>query len=371
MKPVGVARSAEGLSAQTPDPHFLFFPVVQVLFACGELSAALDPRTLRLRGPQWPDMVPDTLHKVWVSPAQTGCLPFREFLSLLLAAGALRPRRTLLHTTEQAGLQLCFDAHPQWTARRANATLSDADLAQHAHLWDRCNSELQVQHTWVNASELGVPNAERFRKGAHVSDLIRLNAINREGGMYIDSDVFLLNTSVEVEGFRQRAEFAMWRDANHHFLNNGFLLGMPNTTFGRSWWNFMAYEWQGDGWNKHSCQWPALYLSKNRPKQGEMPSLERGIHIYALPCGRTADSDAAFDSFLNGLASRKAGIHLTGLDRDRSCRGEQRLPLMQALLRRFEASALGASLSDSCVPLARSVLARTRGPRVKTDETKE
>ena len=339
--------------------------------ARGELSAALDPRTLRLRGPQWPGMIPDTLHKVWVSPAQTGCLPFREFLSLLLAAGALRPRRTLLHTTEQAGLQLCVDAHPQWTARRANATLSDAELAQHAHLWDRCNSELQVQHTWVNASELGVPNAERFRKGAHVSDLIRLNAINREGGMYIDSDVFLLNTSVEVEGFRQRAEFAMWRDANHHFLNNGFLLGMPNTTFGRSWWNFMAYEWQGDGWNKHSCQWPALYLSKNRPKQGEMPSLERGIHIYALPCGRTADSDAAFDSFLNGLASRKAGIHLTGLDRDRSCRGEQRLPLMQALLRRFEASALGASLSDSCVPLARSVLARTRSSRVKTDVTKE
>ena len=307
-------------------------------------------------------MVPNTLHKVWVSSTQAGCLPFREFLSLLMAVGALHPRRIVLHTTERISQQLCVDAHPLWTARRTNTTLNDADLAQHVRLWDRCKNELQLQHTWVNAQELGLPNAERFRKAAHLSDLIRLNAINREGGMYVDSDIFLLNTSIEVDGFRQRANFAMWRDANHHFLNNGFLLGTRNTTFGRDWWHFLAHEWKGDGWNKHSCQWPALYLNMNRPKKGENPLVERGVQVYALGCGRTADSAAGFDSVLNRLADRKAGIHLTGLDRDRSCRGEQRLPLLQALLRRFEASALGTSLTDSCVPLARSVLARTKGP---------
>ena len=127
--------------------------------------------------------VPDTLHKVWVDVGVThgqdsGCLPFREFLSLLNSVGMLRPRRILLHSTAPALPLLCTHVLPGASTRK-KATPND----EHQQLWGDCTSKLGVQVVPANVAALNVPNMSRFARREHLSDLIRLYALNRHGGI--------------------------------------------------------------------------------------------------------------------------------------------------------------------------------------------
>ena len=317
--------------------------------------------------------VPDTLHKVWVDIGFThgqdsGCLPFREFLSLLTSVGTLRPRRILLHSTAPALPLLCSHVNPEASGKK-RASPND----QHQQLWADCTSKLGVQVTPANVATMHVPNMSRFQRREHLSDLIRMYAINRYGGIYVDADIYILNTSNELAQFRQRAEMTLWRDNNHRFLNNGLIVARPNSSFGRAWWDFLLHSWDGTGWNRHSCDWPARHARQlreqaNRRDVGQAITI--GFALATMPCGRVADD---LSSWLDRWATFKLGVHASGIDRivDAPCRNRQRLHLFRALLRRFESTSVATSVGGSCVTLARRMLDTAEKESARRMEIKE
>lgn len=316
--------------------------------------------------------VPDTLHKVWVDVGVThgqdsGCLPFREFLSLLNSVGMLRPRRILLHSTAPALPLLCTHVLPGASTRK-KATPND----EHQQLWGDCTSKLGVQVVPANVAALNVPNMSRFARREHLSDLIRLYALNRHGGIYVDADIYLLNTSNDLAPLRQRAEMTLWRDNNHRYLNNGLIVARPNSSFGRAWWDFLLHDWDGRGWNHHSCDWPARHARQLRAAAGRRDVSEAisiGFALATMPCGKVDDD---LNTWLTRYSRHKLGVHASGIDRivDAPCRNRQRLPLFRALLRRFESTSVATREGSSCVTLARRMLYTAEKETVRRFEIK-
>ena len=138
----------------------------------------------------------------------------------------------------------------------------------------------------------------------HQSDLVRLHILNRMGGVYLDSDAFVLR---DLRRWR-RCDFAIGAERDHAKLNNGLMLARNKSAFGRHWWDHLR-AWDGTGWDEHSCVWP--WLACERSPQLLAASAELGP---ILPPRTFPDCEGAHlacnaSALVRALANRDA-IHL-------------------------------------------------------------
>ncbi|MBK5275574.1 MAG: hypothetical protein JJE30_11050 [Desulfuromonadales bacterium] len=90
---------------------------------------------------------------------------------------------------------------------------------------------------------------------AHQSDFLRLELLNRHGGVYADMDTIFVNTLKE-EFYRK--DFVMGReDIPYPFygLCNAFMMARSGSEFGNRWLNDIFEAYNGS-WNYHSVRLP-------------------------------------------------------------------------------------------------------------------
>jgi len=201
--------------------------------------------------------VPPLLHRVWVGEA---CPPVQDLVSLLAAVLMLRPREMNYHVTSLAWLAQGWEA--AWRARPG--------CGPFAFGYRQCLAALGVRIRPTNLSRGGSSFADavarlggglsrdtldaKLRRGEiklqHVSDLLRLHALQSEGGVYLDSDVFVLRPYFAAH---RRSDFTIGVDAREDIisvehlprLNNGAMMARPNSAFGRAWWEALGRSWDG------------------------------------------------------------------------------------------------------------------------------
>ena len=110
-------------------------------------------------------------------------------------------------------------------------------------------------------SQCTVSDRRCFRR-EHVSDFIRLFAVNEEGGYYLDADSFVVDARLHAAF--AACPFAMFSSVGespyYHHVNNGAFLGRPKSAFGIAWWQHFS-RWDGSLWSDHSCGWPGRRAS--------------------------------------------------------------------------------------------------------------
>jgi hypothetical protein len=101
----------------------------------------------------------------------------------------------------------------------------------------------------------------------HQSDMIRLSILAHEGGIYLDTDVYVLKPFTDLLS-SPRDVLMGHEGANRFGLCNAVILSRPDSTF-ISEWRASYRTFNPRGWNEHSVQ---------KPKQlqvGKAPALTR------------------------------------------------------------------------------------------------
>lgn len=99
---------------------------------------------------------------------------------------------------------------------------------------------------------------KKLRSYAHKADIVRLNILNEEGGVYFDIDTICLRP---IKCLLQY-DFVMGIQGDNYGLCNAIMLSKPNTEFGKAW--IQSYETFNGQWDTHSVKIP-LKLSKLYP----------------------------------------------------------------------------------------------------------
>ncbi|SMY24754.1 unnamed protein product [Zymoseptoria tritici ST99CH_1A5] len=91
---------------------------------------------------------------------------------------------------------------------------------------------------------------------AHQSDIIRLDILTREGGIYLDTDVFALRSFSNLLT-NQRDVLMGHEGGNRYGLCNAVTIARPNSQFMELW--HQSYStFDSEQWNEHSVRMPKL-----------------------------------------------------------------------------------------------------------------
>ena len=259
-------------------------------------------RTLRERCHVRPGTIPNIIHFVWLSE-QPHEFSFFEYVSLRLAVQTQRPKAVIYWVSvEPSGL---------W--------------------WERAKPYIQVRK-WNTVAEPEIPAAsmehfsqifnQTLRIDIHMSDAFRLRALIKHGGIYIDSDCFMIRSLESLRTFEfvlgaglatphviDYATNALVRKRQHVAdveLANGVLMAAPNSRFVRRWFdkyhNVMLDEWDFGGisagitWHGHEEEvlvtgpmafgWPQPILRQELHARGvsmeEFKRLTRQVYLFHL-----------------------------------------------------------------------------------------
>ena len=86
---------------------------------------------------------------------------------------------------------------------------------------------------------------------AHAADVVRLNALNWVGGVYLDIDTICLKPLRDF--YDHKFVMGMQHDNG---LCNAVMLAQPNSEFGKLWLeSFRTFEGK-NGWDEHACKMP-------------------------------------------------------------------------------------------------------------------
>jgi hypothetical protein len=177
-------------------------------------------------------VVPNIVHYVW---GGSGCPPWQAIISLISVALVQQPESITLWVEESA------DSVCNFTTDRAGSC------------WGAFGAQLRVMPT----SDLArlVPNLNVSRLlPAHRSDLMRLHVLSELGGIYLDSDAFVVHN---LSRWRHCAT-ALGTDPGFAKLNNGVILAAKGAIFLKHWLKAIE-EWDGESWDVHSCIWPFVH----------------------------------------------------------------------------------------------------------------
>lgn len=160
-------------------------------------------------------MIPNIIHFVYVGGR---AFSFIHFLAIYTAARVNQPQRILFHHS-------ALPSGP-W--------------------WERARPLLQLHPVPAVHAVFGQP----VTFPAHQADVIRLAALRRYGGIYLDLDVICLRPF----GPLRRKRCVMGVEAGTG-LCNAVILAAPQAAFLQRWWN--AYrDFDGGRWNEHSVRRP-------------------------------------------------------------------------------------------------------------------
>lgn len=126
--------------------------------------------------------------------------------------------------------------------------------------WDKAKPYLTLVHLVPPKEIFGNP----LRHYAHISDVVRLEALLKYGGVYLDIDVLCLKSFAPLRLY----ETVMGIEGDDG-LCNAVILSVPEARFIRRWYEeYRTFRSTGkdEYWNEHSVQRP-LELSKVLPNQ--------------------------------------------------------------------------------------------------------
>jgi Glycosyltransferase sugar-binding region containing DXD motif len=96
---------------------------------------------------------------------------------------------------------------------------------------------------------------------AHWADIIRLEVILKEGGIYLDSDVFVLQPFDDIRHSSRDVVLGN-EGGNRYGLCNAIIIARPNATFIHRWLDSYA-TWRSGEWNDHSVLLPKKMARAN------------------------------------------------------------------------------------------------------------
>ncbi len=127
--------------------------------------------------------------------------------------------------------------------------------------WDRIRDQLQV----IELADFHYFKNARLNNYAHKSDVIRLLAINKMGGVYLDIDTI---TKKSFEDLRD-VSFCMGVQAAGNWsasgVCNAVLIGKPGAAFSTRWleqYDYFRSRGRDALWDYHSVKYPALLMSQ-------------------------------------------------------------------------------------------------------------
>lgn len=88
------------------------------------------------------------------------------------------------------------------------------------------------------------------RRFAHKADIVRLNVLNEQGGIYLDVDTICLRPLNNLLKY----DFVMGIQGENYGLCNAIMMAKPRTEFGKQW--FRSYESYNTQWDLHSVKIP-------------------------------------------------------------------------------------------------------------------
>ncbi|KAK5215406.1 hypothetical protein LTR96_011166 [Exophiala xenobiotica] len=182
--------------------------------------------------------IPNILHIVFVKKDEYSHLyfGFASFLSIYSALHYTKSDRIYLHTD---------------FSDDTIANLRSSSLGKPEDKWTQAVLDLPQLHinhvTTINRTDAGV----EIKLVQHKSDFVRTNVVRDWGGMYFDTDVFLLRDTKPLReaGFRN----VFGRENPGGLVNNGIFLARPNTATLEILDRAAHLNFDG-GWNKHSSQ---------------------------------------------------------------------------------------------------------------------
>ena len=127
--------------------------------------------------------------------------------------------------------------------------------------WEMIKPHLTLIQVEPPTQIFGIP----IKHYAHQADIIRLQALIEEGGVYADIDTIFVNP-IPAELFEK--SFVMGKQGNEG-LCNALMMSEPNSYFAMKWLSDHSICFKGgmpgsDGWCTHSVYYP-LHLSKQIP----------------------------------------------------------------------------------------------------------
>ena len=201
--------------------------------------------------------VPNVHHRVWVGDT---CPPLQDLVSMLVATLLLNPDRLQYHSTHAWGDDTrCAEVVQCHAAFGVQHNIVDIQNTSTPFVSATSHFGLATK---MAHSQCTVSDRRCFRR-EHVSDFIRLFAVNEEGGYYLDADSFVVDARLHAAF--AACPFAMFSSVGespyYHHVNNGAFLGRPKSAFGIAWWQHFS-RWDGSLWSDHSCgRWPGRRAS--------------------------------------------------------------------------------------------------------------
>lgn len=172
--------------------------------------------------------IPDVVHFVLVSnDGQRSELSYAHFLSIKTALARMNASAIKLHTFD-------LDTDNEWWRQvQDRVTLVRMD-----------RDEIVPPHGLL-LSELSL---------AHQADVIRLDIIQREGGIYLDLDVYTLKPFTDLLG-NERDMLLGHEGANRYGLCNAVIIARPDSDF-IALWRDSYKTFNPKKWNEHSVLKP-------------------------------------------------------------------------------------------------------------------
>ncbi|KAK4152487.1 Lactosylceramide 4-alpha-galactosyltransferase [Chaetomidium leptoderma] len=176
--------------------------------------------------------IPNLVHYVWLlqDPAELH-LSFKFFISVYSAHILWRPERIYLHTDATAdAIARARSTGTPWTKR----ILAIPGLELN-HVVPLETTQKGVEIKWM----------------PHKADFIRLEALRKYGGIYLDADAIPLRDIADLRnsGFRsvvgQQLGLAVWAN---NYINNGVMMTVPNSNL-MTFFYHSAHEFFDGGWD--------------------------------------------------------------------------------------------------------------------------
>lgn len=143
---------------------------------------------------------------------------------------------------------------------------------------------------------------------AHQADFIRVEMLNKYGGVYADLDTIFVN---EMPKDLYGCEFVMGReDPSDPYagLGNALIMASKNSHFGKLWEENIHKEFDGS-WNNHSIRYP-LRLSKEFPESIHIEP-QRSFYKHSWTKDGLHNIYVNVDNDLNGVYSMHLWEHLS------------------------------------------------------------
>lgn len=166
--------------------------------------------------------IPHVVHAIWLNNNE---LDFVNYLTIRSALISLQPDRINLHYTD-------LNEQNQWFMK----LLDNVTLVQH-----NLETEYgqQIQDKW---------------QISHIADLLRLDVIAKEGGIYLDMDVIALRSFDSLLGCEKDLILGN-EGGDRHGLCNAIIIGRPGSSFVKRWRE--SYDtFATNEWNYHSVILP-------------------------------------------------------------------------------------------------------------------